>query len=133
MRQTKKKKIFAAFIILIFIAAGLPLIHKTLTQGAEKKQVSAQLYIGKTKITKKTYSLEVGTSKKLKVKSSSELQTRTLYSHFPLLSVIVFFYLQLIRKQETKKRHSPQTIPFLKIFLILFYKYRPQGSLFVSI
>ena len=73
MRQTQKKKIFAAFIILIFIAASLPLIHNTLMHGAEKSENNVQLYIGKTKVTKKTYLIEVGTSKKLRVKSSSNL------------------------------------------------------------
>ncbi len=73
MRQTQKKKIFAAFIILIFIAASLPLIHNTLMHGAEKSENNVQLYIGKTKVTKKTYLIEVGTSKKLRVKSSSDL------------------------------------------------------------
>ena len=41
--------------------------------GAEKSENNVQLYIGKTKVTKKTYLIEVGTSKKLRVKSSSDL------------------------------------------------------------
>lgn len=59
------KKVTIIMILLLVMAAVLPVFHMTAVQAVEKTGNLVQLQIGRKRITKKTYRMEQGTKKKL--------------------------------------------------------------------